>query len=135
MYCKFCGMEVDDNAIFCPSCHKKINDTALKPDKQTLETSNLRPTNSKKNEIGISISSFSLGIMSIILFYFYYIALPCAILAIYLGKCSMKQKMSGKEYAKFGIKLGSVAIIIFVAYITLVIAVSILFKLKISFLK
>ena len=137
MYCKYCGKEIDDNSIFCPSCHKTFNDNALTPDKQTLETSNsnLRPANSKKNEIGIALSSFILGILSIILFYFSYIALPCAILAIYFGKFSIKQKIGGKEYAKFGIKLGSIAIIILVAFIIIAIAVSILFKFKISVLK
>jgi len=59
---------------------------------------------------GLSIASMVLGIISVVLFCFWYLALPCAILAIIFGVLGRKQ--GGKGMATAGLVLGIIAIAI-----------------------
>lgn len=66
---------------------------------------------------GLSIASLILGIVSLVLFCFWYISLPCAIVAIILG--IIGRKKGGKGMGTAGIVLGAIALVIVVVILIL----------------
>lgn len=79
----------------------------------TQDTNNT-PVEEKK---GISIASLVLGIVSLVLLCFWYISLPCAIVAIVLG--IIGRKKGGKGMGTTGIVLGAIALVIVVVILIL----------------
>lgn len=61
---------------------------------------------------GMSIASLVLGIVSVVLFCYTYISIPCAILAIIFG--ILGKKKGGKGMAKAGLILGIIAMALIV---------------------
>ena len=61
-----------------------------------------------KNNSALGVSSLVLGILSILSTFFYYISLPCGILAIILG--SKASKKYGSKLGKAGVVLGIIGI-------------------------
>lgn len=61
-----------------------------------------------KNNSSLGVSSLVLGILSIISAFFYYISLPCGILAIILGNVASKKYNS--KLGKAGLILGIIGI-------------------------
>ena len=75
--------------------------------------------NNKKNT-GMPVASLVLGIISILSSLFWYITLPCGILAIIFG--SKSSKKLGSKLGKAGLILGIIGLSIFAyIYITLII--------------
>ena len=66
----------------------------------------------KKETKGFSIAAMVLGIVSVVLFCFFYISIPCAILAIIFGIVGMKK--GGKGMGIAGLVLGIIALAIYV---------------------
>lgn len=60
---------------------------------------------------GLSIASMVLGIISVVLFCFAYISIPCSILAIIFG--FVGKNKGGKGMAIAGIVLGIIAIVLY----------------------
>ena len=71
---------------------------------------------------GMSIAALVLGIISVVLFCFWYLAIPCAILAIIFGILGRKKEKSGMATA--GFVLGIVAITISIIIVIIGIAFS-----------
>ena len=63
---------------------------------------------------GLSVASLTLGIISIILFGFWYIALPAGILSLIFGTKGIKK--SGSKVAKAGIITSIVGLSLFLLY-------------------
>ncbi|WP_019680263.1 zinc-ribbon domain-containing protein [Ruminococcus flavefaciens] len=129
MYCKYCGKEIDNDAIFCPSCGKSFIDNNPNPQSNTRHSKQYKSPNSNKK--GLAIASFVLGIASVLLSFISIISLPCAIMASIFGKKSLKLKMDGKEYAKLGIKLANIGAIICATLVVLGFLLFLLFNFKI----
>lgn len=68
----------------------------------------------EKKKSGLAVASLTLGIISIVLFGFWYIALPTGILAIILGNKSVKKH--GSNMAKAGIITAIIGLSIFALY-------------------
>ena len=64
MFCKNCGMKIDDNVNFCSSCGQSL-----------VEPSNTKTCNDSKKGKGKAISSMVLGIVAIIWAFFALLAL------------------------------------------------------------
>lgn len=74
----------------------------------------------KKENKGLSIAAMVLGIVSASLFCIWYISIPCAILAIVFGAIE-RGKNKKNKYAKSGLILGIVGILISILFIVIVI--------------
>ena len=68
----------------------------------------------EKKKSGLAVASLTLGILSIILFGFWYMALPTGVLAIIFGNKSVKKYGSGM--AKAGIITAIIGLSIFALY-------------------
>ncbi len=68
--------------------------------------------NNQPESKGLSIASMVLGIVSLVFFCVWYIAIPCAILAIIFGIIGSKR--GAKKMAKAGLIMGIVSVSIFV---------------------
>lgn len=69
-------------------------------------------TNAPVEKKGMSIAALVLGIVSVALFCFSYVSIPCAILAIIFG--ILGKKKGGAGMAKAGLILGIIALAIIV---------------------
>lgn len=56
MYCKYCGQPIDDNADFCISCGRRLDDGAVKNDKSSF---------------GFALLGFLLPLVGLILYFVY----------------------------------------------------------------
>lgn len=86
-------------------------------EEENLTQNTTAPIEEKK---GLSIASLVLGIISLVLLCFWYISLPCAILALIFG--IIGRKKGGKGMATAGIILSAIALVI-VAIILILAAV------------
>ena len=86
-------------------------------EEENLTQNTTAPVEEKK---GLSIASLVLGIISLVLLCFWYISLPCAILALIFG--IIGRKKGGKGMATAGIILSAIALVI-VAIILILAAV------------
>lgn len=68
----------------------------------------------EKKKSGLAVASLTLGILSIVLFGFWYMALPTGILAIIFGNKSVKKY--GSKIAKAGIITAIIGLSIFLLY-------------------
>ena len=78
------------------------------------QNTNNTPEEEKK---GFSVASLVLGILSLVLFCFWYISLPCAIIAIILG--AIGRKKGGKGMGTAGIVLGIISIVLIIIILAL----------------
>lgn len=74
-------------------------------------------TNAVEEKKGLSVASLVLGILSLVLFCFWYISLPCAIIAIILG--AIGRKKGGKGMGTAGIVLGIISIVLILILLAL----------------
>ena len=70
----------------------------------------------------MAVASMVLGIVSLITFCWFYIAIPCAIVSLILGTVSIKKQERGKGMAIAGIVTSAIALVIAIIVIILVIA-------------
>lgn len=64
-----------------------------------------------ENKSGLNVASLTLGILSILTALFWYLALPCGILAIVLGAKAIKK--TGSKLGKAGLITGIVGLSLF----------------------
>lgn len=57
MYCKYCGIQIDDNSRYCPQCGKKLN--------EDTETNTVR---SKKEILASIIMVLCIGLIMYVIF-------------------------------------------------------------------
>lgn len=91
----------------------------MEKENEIKETASTQVQESK----GLSIASMVLGIISVVLFCAWYIALPCGILAIIFGIIERKKNKSNK-FAKSGFILGIVSIVLSIVVIFIVFFIS-----------
>ena len=78
-----------------------------------MDEGNVQQTTNPEGESkGLSIASMVLGIVSLVLFCFWYVSIPCAILAIIFGVIGKKK--GGRGMAIAGLVLGIIAIAVVV---------------------
>ena len=77
MFCRNCGKEIDDGALFCPHCGSQtLNPSGTQPQAQpqvqpmTQQTVNVQPFNAgpaqeAKGTNGFGIAGFVLGLLSL----------------------------------------------------------------------
>ena len=101
-YCANCGNRCADNLAFCNSCGAPLQQA--------------QPVYAAAPELpgkGFGVASMVLGIISLALFCFWYLALPCAIVSLILGSIgTSKAKQVGMKngMATAGIVLSCVAL-------------------------
>lgn len=130
MFCPNCGAQNEDGIAFCASCGSALNEQAQQPVYQQpvyqqpapqqpvyQQPAPQRPVVPGK---GMAITSMVLGIVALVLFCIFYIAIPCGIVALVLGivaknKASAVGMKSGMATA--GIVCSCIALGITVLYL------------------
>lgn len=75
----------------------------------------------KKDKKGFCIASMVLGIVALVLFWMWYIAIPCAILAIIFGILGIKSTQKGMAIT--GVVTGSIGLIVSIILIVFIVIV------------
>ena len=86
-------------------------------DEENLTKSTTTSSTPAEEQKGLSVASLVLGIISLVLSCFWYISIPCSILAIVLGAVGMKK--GGKGMGIAGIVLGAITIVLAVTLLIL----------------
>lgn len=107
-FCKHCGNQIEDNAAFCGVCGQAQN--AAEPQapvyqapvqpQQPVYVAPQAPVNPYAQPVvpgkGMGVASMVLGIVSLVLFCVWYLAIPCAIIGAALGGVAQsKAKAAG----------------------------------------
>lgn len=74
------------------------------------QNTNMPQTESK----GMAIASMVLGIVSLVLFCFVYVCVPCGIISIILGGITLAKKKAGKGMAIAGVVCSIIGIAVYV---------------------
>lgn len=96
-FCKHCGSQIEDNAAFCGVCGQAQN--AAEPQapvyqapvqpQQPVYVAPQAPVNPYAQPVvpgkGLGVASMVLGIVSLVLFCIWYLAIPCAIPCAIIG--------------------------------------------------
>lgn len=82
----------------------------------TNETINIQKDAIKENSCGLSIASMVLGIIALLSCFFWFITIPCSILAIIFSVVGRKK--GGQKMATAGLVLGILALVLFLLIIT-----------------
>ena len=104
MFCKYCGQEINNDAIFCPRCGKSLNSTNTSFIENYAEPANSHPTK------GLSIASLTLGILGLIAWLLPIIGFPVVIIGLVLG--IIGRNGNGKTIATIGITLCVITLIL-----------------------
>lgn len=107
-FCKHCGSQIEDNAAFCGVCGQAQN--AAEPQapvyqapvqpQQPVYVAPQVPVNPYAQPVvpgkGLGVAAMVLGIVSLVLFCIWYLAIPCAIIGAALGGVAQsKAKAAG----------------------------------------
>lgn len=95
----------------------------VKKTNTTNEETNIYENNTQAGSCGFSIASMVLGIIAVLSCFFWFITIPCGILAIVFSV--IRKKKGGKKMATAGLILGITALVLFTLLITAIIALSI----------
>ena len=112
MTCTNCGAQCPDNSAMCQNCGAPLHSVQqqYRPQYQARPMYTAVPTVPGK---GLGVASMVLGIISLALFCFWYLALPCGLIAIVLGAVGgSKAKRAGMTngMATAGLVCGCIAI-------------------------
>lgn len=120
LFCSKCGANNAPGVGFCSNCGSPLN--VQQPNVQPIYTNANQPVPGN----GMGIASMVLGIVSLVLFCVWYLAIPCAIVGVILGAVAInKAKMVGAKngMATAGIVCSVIAIAI--ALILIIFAVEV----------
>ena len=95
----------------------------VKKTNTTNEEININENNIQAGNCGFSIASMVLGIIAVLSCFFWFITIPCSILAIVFSVIGKKK--GGKRMATAGLILGITALVLFTLLITAIIALGI----------
>lgn len=118
MFCQKCGGVNPDNANVCSNCGAQLQSNAQNP--QVIIQQPAAPVAVPGK--GLGVASMVLGIISLVLFCFWYIAIPCAIIGLALGGVgTMKAKEANTKngLATAGIACSCVALGIALVFLIL----------------
>ena len=76
------------------------------------------PNSQQQNSIALAVVSMVLGIISLVLYCFYFISAICAVLALIFGAISLFEQRGGRGMAIAGIVCASVALVLVFICIT-----------------
>jgi len=123
MNCNVCGTQLADGAVFCPNCGNAVQaNNPQQPQQQPFQQPNFQQPNFQQPNFqqpgfqqpgfqqpfqqpdtptpgkALGIVSMILGILSLVLFCYYYLSIPCAIVSIILSCIGKSQaKKAGKS--------------------------------------
>lgn len=114
--CPNCGVELEDNALFCDECGTQLTQSAALPTSQAAELSNinlqststLSPTDDMKNS-GLGIAAMVCGIISLCTLGIFF--LP-EIIGLVLGIIAMGNKSKKHNFAVVGIVTSAIAFVL-----------------------
>ena len=131
MFCPKCGTQNEDGSRFCYNCGTIFEEENQQPQAQPVQQPmqpvqpmmqpDVKPAVPGK---GLGIASMIVGIISLALFCFWFICIPCGIVGIVLGIIAMsKAKAAGMKngMALAGLICSSIALGLTVIYIVLAI--------------
>ena len=135
-FCKHCGSQIEDNAAFCGVCGQSQN--AAEPQapvyqapvqpQQPVYVAPQAPVNPYAQPVvpgkGLGVASMVLGIVSLVLFCVWYLAIPCAIIGAALGGVAQsKAKAAGVKngMAVAGITCSCIALGVAILFLLLII--------------
>lgn len=105
MICPNCNNQISDGLNFCNQCGAALN-PQVQPQVQPQAQPQVQPQVQPQYQVqyvpvapnvpgkGLGITSMVLGIVSLALFCVWYIAIPCAIVAVILGAIGLNQSKS-----------------------------------------
>ena len=116
MVCRNCGAQLPENATFCQNCGTATQPAQpqyqpVQPQYQPVQPIPVAPVTVPGK--GQGVASMVLGIISLVLFCIWYIALPCAIISLILGAVgSSNAKKAGMKngMATAGIVMSCIAL-------------------------
>lgn len=101
MKCSRCGAENQPGSVVCAACGTPLVQAPVTPVVPGQPVFYAAPTVPGK---GLAIASMVLGIISLALFCFWYLAMACAVIGCILGGVSMaKQKQAGMKFSGMAI--------------------------------
>lgn len=129
MFCKNCGKENIDGAKFCAVCGAEMTVAEVQPNVKAAPQPQYQPAQPYYNNPvvpgkGMGIAGMILGIVSLALFCFWYLALPCGITGIILSALAVnKAKAAGikNSMATAGVICSAIALGLAVLFILLVV--------------
>lgn len=92
-----------------------MNEEVIKKDVENVKKEEGKVTDDKENVVdrkGFAVASMVLGIIALVLFWIFYLSVPCAILAIIFGILSIKSSRKGMSIA--GITTGAIGFVLMV---------------------
>ena len=100
MFCKNCGSQLPDGVAFCTACGTPVPVAPQAPVMPQPPMAPQAPVNPYAQPIvpgkGLGVASMVLGIVSLVLFCIWYLAIPCAIIGAALGGVAQsKAKAAG----------------------------------------
>ena len=138
-FCKHCGNQIEDNATFCGVCGQSQNETQAQapvyqapvyqaPVQQPVYVAPQVPMAPYGQAMipakGMGVASMVLGILSLVMFCVWYLAIPCAIIGAALGGVAQSRaKLAGTRngMAAAGITCSCIALGIAVLFMMLAI--------------
>lgn len=111
MFCKYCGAQIDNNAMFCSKCGKRIYGDDDNP--VTGYENYMDNGKNVQEKRGMSIASMVLGIIGIFAWIIPIVGFPITIVGLILG--ILGRKKGGKVFATTGIILCIITLVLTIA--------------------
>lgn len=121
MFCQKCGAANPDNGNVCTNCGSELQNNAQNAQNPQIIIQQPAAPAVVPGK-GLGVASMVLGIISLVLFCFWYIAIPCAIIGVALGGVgTMKAKAANSKngVATAGIACSCVALGIAIVFLIL----------------
>lgn len=118
-YCRTCGAEIEDNAVFCDECgtRQEMQQPSINmPTKRQMNDTDIY-TENKIKQSGFGIASFVFGIISIITLGVFYFP---EIIGIVFGIVGIKDKSKKHGMAKAGLIMSIASTIILILLFVIV---------------
>ena len=114
MFCSKCGLTLNAGDTVCKTCGQPNDNVQNAQQTQNFNNQTTPYTHySQPQQVGgagMAIASMVLGIISLVGFCAWYVAIPCAIVGIILGLVSLSRKARGRGMAIAGVVTGAVGI-------------------------
>ena len=128
MYCRRCGNELKENAVFCDQCgYKVVEEEVIE---EVIDISNVTVSNETKEPKGpwkaFAIVGYVLGIVDLILMLYPFYSMIMSVYGIVLSALG-KKSVSKRKYARRGLTMNIIACSVnFVATVALYVVIILL---------